>query len=121
MSVGFEEKRRAPRIPARLDAVVAVGRSPLFRCLILDINIYGCRLHVGDEEAPERFHLIDLPLGVAYEARVIWRKAPLLGTRFLATWNLAAPESPEWLEGVRGETMRVDAAKRDIKLVWSAG
>jgi len=120
MHLAFDEKRRTPRVPTKLDAAVLTDRSALFRCVILDINVYGARLLVGDETPPERFHLIDLLSSVAYEARIMWRHAPMVGTRFLATWNLAAADAPQWLKDARGDILRADAEERGIRLVWSA-
>lgn len=120
MYLAFDEKRRTPRVPTKLDAAVVTDRRILFRCVILDINVYGARLEVGGEAPPERFHLIDLLSGVGYEARIMWRQTPMVGTRFLATWNLASADAPQWLKDMRNDILRADAEERGIRLVWSA-
>ncbi len=114
-----EERRRAPRHGACIAAAVAVERRMLCTCEILDINAFGARLHVGEAEPPDELYLIDPTALVGYRARVQWRQAPLVGTRFLQSWDIAAPTTPLWLRAMRGEAMVLLARQRGIRLVES--
>jgi hypothetical protein len=115
-----EERRRAPRYPTRLDALLLNRGDPPQTCRILDINQYGCRLELDGPSQTGSFYIIDLAGAVAYKARPMWSKPPLTGTRFLECWSLASPDAPAWLIEARGERMRLDAQERGIRLVWSA-
>jgi hypothetical protein len=94
------DRRRYPRVPTDLDALAATPEGVVGDCSILDINIYGCRLEI-DAEPPDDFFVVDLASNVAYKARVAWRKAPLIGVRFMETWLLSAEGAPEWLAAIR--------------------
>jgi hypothetical protein len=115
MEQAGSERRRYERIPTDLDAVAALPQGVLGDCSILDMNIYGARLETL-EELPEEFFLVDLASNVAYRARVAWRRAPLLGTRFLETWLLSGDGAPEWLSALRAERMTAAAAARAAKM-----
>jgi hypothetical protein len=120
MDLAGEEKRRAPRVATKLDAVLADDGRMLSRCAILDINAYGAKLDVGEHQAPDAFYLVDVLSAVAYKARIVWRQAPLVGTRFSETWSLASPTAPQWLKEVRRESLQHEARDRGIRLVWTA-
>jgi hypothetical protein len=125
MDLAAEDKRRAPRVVAKLDAVLAIDGRVLSRCAILDINAYGAKVEVTQapdaDPLPDAFYLVDLLSSVAYKARVVWSQAPLCGTRFLETWSLSAPTSPQWLKDIRRDSLQLDARERGIRLVWSGG
>ena len=113
------EKRIAPRVPVQRAAVIASEGAEIARCVMTDFNEYGARLDVGDETPPDRFVLIELGAPVAYSLRVMWRKAPWVGTRFETTWDLDAADAPASIKQVRSQALRKDGAERGIKLVHS--
>ena len=98
------DRRRYPRIPTDLDAIAALPGRVICGCSILDMNIYGARIEVS-EAVPDEFFLVDLASNVAYKARVAWRSAPLVGTRFLETWLLSGENAPQWLRDVRAKRL----------------
>ena len=123
MTESFIERRIAPRIPARISAFIALDdRRTLIDCTILDINAYGARVEIAaidPPDLPEVFYLVDMPSGAAWQARKQWRQPPLVGTRFLQTWDLATPDSPQWLGELRSAKRTEEAKGRGIRLVWS--
>ncbi len=114
-----EERRRAPRHTAHIAAALAMERKLLCACTILDINAYGARLEVGTEEIPDEIYLIDAVAIVGYRARVQWRQAPMIGTRFLQSWDIAAATTPLWLRAMRAEAIALLASERGLRLVKS--
>ena len=111
------ERRRAPRYGAHIHAAVAVERRLLCACVILDINAFGARLDVGEQALPDDVYLLDAAALVGYRARVQWRQAPMVGTRFIQSWDIAAPTTPLWLQAMRAEAMILMGAERGIRLV----
>lgn len=91
------ERRDAPRIEVRTNALLVCQGDTVQRCRILDINEYGCRLHFAGFEPVDQFHLVNPQMAVVYSARVMWRQPPLAGTRFLGAWTLASSDCPAWL------------------------
>jgi hypothetical protein len=114
MAATGEEQRRAPRYPTRLDAIAGIDGDVLCECTILDINRYGARVDVGDTAPPDQFYLIDVFSGIAHKARVAWRASPMVGTRFLETWVLDDPMSPQWLAEIRRSKLLAIAGERGI-------
>jgi hypothetical protein len=112
-----EERRRTPRHDVRIAACVAAERQLLFPCIILDINDFGARIEVRDGEVPDELYLIDAAAIVGYRARVQWRQAPMVGTRFLQSWDIAALSTPLWLQAMRAEATVMLGAQRGIRLV----
>ena len=120
MPEASDERRRAPRHAVELPAILVTSERLIARGVILDINQYGCRIQAPDFEAPERFYVIDVAGSTAYDARAMWRQPPLVGTRFMTTWDLAAADAPQWLADIRTGVVRAEAAERGIRVVWSA-
>lgn len=112
-----EERRRTPRHSAQIHAVIAVERKLLGPCVILDINPFGARLDVGSQEPPDDLYLLDTAALVGYRARVQWRRAPMVGTRFVQSWDIAAPTTPLWIQAMRAEATILTGAERGIRLV----
>ncbi len=112
MALPREDQRRAPRYPARLDAIAGVDGQVVCECTILDVNRYGARVEVGATAPPDVFYLIDVGSGIAHKARVAWRAAPMIGARFLETWVLDDPVSPEWLGDIRRAKLRATRVQR---------
>ena len=58
-------------------------------CTIKDISDGGARIQLGKRESiPAHVTLIDVRAGAAYEAEVVWRRAPQFGLRFLGKVTL---------------------------------
>jgi hypothetical protein len=119
-STSYDEKRRAPRYQTRAQAIAALGVETQLPCTILDINQYGARIDFPTAAPPDGFYLVDIEAAIAFRARVVWRRAPLVGVRFIDTWELAVPSTPAWLREIRSAALREKAKARGIELVWSA-
>jgi hypothetical protein len=92
------ERRRAPRIPVRADALIATDAgAQAIDCAIHDMNCFGARISVGDVDVPASFYLVDVLSSVAYMARPIWREGDLAGLRFSKILPLSDREAPGWL------------------------
>jgi hypothetical protein len=120
MELVRDERRREPRIPVRLEALVAIDGANHRRCWIHDINAYGARVDVGGQIAEDSFYLVELTSARAYLVRVAWRQPPLIGTRFQSTFSLNDKASPKWLAALRRDALRTGGAARGIRLAWSA-
>jgi hypothetical protein len=78
------EKRRRRRVRTRRAAWIDVGgdAKPL-RCVLWDLSEGGARLAPAQaNKLPDSFTLI-LDKTTAHRCRVVWRKGPLVGVRFL--------------------------------------
>lgn len=83
------DKRRFPRVavsvPARL---LRTGAGPM-PCTVVDISSGGARVKLGRGEGlPEEVVLVDLAAGLAWEARIAWRKDGDAGLRFARRHDL---------------------------------
>ena len=76
-----DDKRRAPRRRVLLSAVIVDHDfSTTFRCQVRDVSDQGARLNIPDAFlVPAGFWLIALSAGLAFEARLAWRRFPSLG------------------------------------------
>ena len=117
MTIDWNERRREPRYEVRLDAVVAADGDMLFPCLIVDINRYGARVDAGEHDPPDEFFLLDVLGATAYRARLVWKQAPLVGTRFVETLALPSYGAPGWLTVLRQERLKVRAHAVGLRLV----
>ncbi len=75
------EQRSAPRRRVLLSAIV-VNRefNTIFRCQVRDVSERGARLNIPDSFlVPAGFWLIALTAGLAYEAKLAWRRYPSVG------------------------------------------
>lgn len=115
-----QDQRRWSRISFKADAIATTHGRDQLKCTITDINAYGARVHFDEAMPPEAFFLIDVLVNVAHRARVVWREAPLVGTRFTESWSLASDTAPEWLRDVRSDALRSQARQKGIRLAWSA-
>jgi hypothetical protein len=78
------EKRRRRRVRTRRAAWIDVGgdAKPV-RCVLWDLSEGGARLAPAQaNKLPDSFTLI-LDKTTAHRSRVVWRKGPLVGVRFL--------------------------------------
>jgi hypothetical protein len=75
------DKRSAPRRRVLLSAIV-VNREfdAIFPCQVRDVSATGARLAIPDSFlVPAGFWLIAVSSGLAYEARLVWRRYPHAG------------------------------------------
>jgi hypothetical protein len=75
------EKRAAPRRRVLLSALLVNHEfNTVFRCQVRDVSDQGARLNIPDcFLVPAGFWLIALSSGVAYEAKLAWRRFPSVG------------------------------------------
>ena len=76
-----DERRRAPRRRALLTAIVVNNAfDGIFRCQIRDVSETGARLVIpASFLVPAGFWLIAVSSGLAYPAKLVWRKYPDAG------------------------------------------
>jgi hypothetical protein len=84
------EARKSPRKRVILGAKVVYNEgSYSLDCRIRDLSEAGARIVLGPGLViPTRVVLIDTRNAIAYEAEVIWLKAPEFGLKFLSTHSL---------------------------------
>ena len=97
MSAMINDERRSRRRALKASAAAVLEGKLLFKCRIVDFSEAGARLHTGDHQAPDRFQLIDIPAGVAYSVRVVWRRGPSVGVAFLQSRPIEDEGTPEWI------------------------
>lgn len=75
------EKRAAPRRRVLLSAMLINHEfDTIFRCQVRDVSDHGARLNIPDcFLVPAGFWLIALSSGVAYPAKLAWRRFPSVG------------------------------------------
>jgi len=84
------ENRQAPRRNVLWGARLAnLDGSRYLRCLARDISVSGARVDIESQTFPEeRAWFLDLRGRMAYEAKVVWQKAPELGLQFVRGYRL---------------------------------
>jgi PilZ domain len=75
------EKRSSPRRRVLLSALVVNPEfNAIFRCRVRDVSASGAKLDIpAGYHTPPAFWLIALSSGIAYEAKLAWRKYPNVG------------------------------------------
>jgi hypothetical protein len=88
-----QDKRSSPRRRVLLSAMIVNHEfSTIFRCQVRDVSDQGARLNIPDFFlVPEGFWLIALSSGVAYEAKLAWRRYPNLGVSLGESIDLDEP------------------------------
>jgi hypothetical protein len=78
------DKRREHRQRVlKAGKIVYASGSIVIDCTIRNLSDTGARLQVPTTVAiPDRFELVEAASGRRHPARVIWRKADLMGVRF---------------------------------------
>lgn len=77
-----------------------------FDCVIRNLTASGAMLRVSANQAvPERFTLLHIPAGMAFEARLSWRRGDDAGVEFLSRRDLRGEVSEEY---------------RALRKVWAA-
>ena len=66
------------------------------KCETRDISAAGARIQLDDQQyVSDRLYFMDMRNRLAYEARVIWQKAPELGLQFLRSYRFDEVPSPQ--------------------------
>lgn len=85
----IRDRRDSPRFSVARRARLLHGPSGLTAGIIQDISASGAKLRLDKTEGvADTLILVDLSEGVAYDALVVWRKAPEIGLRFSRRHNL---------------------------------
>lgn len=105
------ERRRGPRLRVLLSGKIVARNGVTCDCRIHNHGPDGARLKLAsDYVVGDDFHLIEVTAGVARLCRVVWRRLPEVGVRFLESWDLRAP-CPKQIEPVK--RIWLDSAARD--------
>ncbi len=89
------EDRKEPRQRTYLGGKLVYGDYFSLDCVVRDITDGGARVQISGEQAvPDQLYLVDLRSGIAYEARVIWRRYPQVGLAFEHQHGLAEAATP---------------------------
>lgn len=98
------ERRGLQRQLSLLAAKILLVNEVTFDCAIRDISDAGARIRLACLTAlPDKFQLIEVTRGVAFDATVIWRDHPYVGLQLTKPVDLTAPHAPEdlrrlWLD-----------------------
>ena len=101
-------QRRTIRKQVQFSAFLTVDKGKThFPCSIRDVSETGVRIRLSrNVELPAIVHLVDIPNKMAYEAAVIWRRAPLYGLAFTNPYPLTSTATPLFLRKLRYESAR---------------
>jgi hypothetical protein len=98
------ERRRQRRLTVDFNVLLVVPGAPVRECRVVNANVYGCCLLLGDEGLPPAFHLVDRTEGNVVRAEVRWWRDDHAGLVFTEGWWLAT-NAPAWIR----ETMKAYA------------
>lgn len=100
-----QEKRQSPRRKVLWGARLAnLDGSRYLRCMTRDISAGGARVDIETQTFPENTAwFLDLRSRMAYEARVVWQKAPELGLQFVRSYRFDELPSKEVSRHIQGE------------------
>ena len=77
-------RRDSPRAPARDLADIMPDRSKYaVACMIRNISGTGAMIESASRDVPDRFVLVNHVRKFKSVCRVVWRRGPLMGVRFL--------------------------------------
>jgi hypothetical protein len=88
--------RRAERHRTLLGAKLVYGDGAFtLDCVLRDLSATGARVKVPDGLAvPDTVFLVEMRAGVAYAARVVWKRHPLIGLAFIEQRDLRQADTP---------------------------
>ncbi len=101
------DHRRALRQRSFLGAKLVYGDGAFtVDCLVRDVSLTGARVKLPEGQAvPDQVYLVEIRSGIAYEARVAWKRHPEIGLEFVHQHGLAEASTPHlmilkrlWLE-----------------------
>lgn len=89
------EKRKLPRRRVLLSAlIVSADFSTVYRCRVRDVSEAGAKLDIPAGYPPAAaFWLVALSSGLAYEAKLVWRRYPNVGVQLSEPLDLAETNS----------------------------
>src|SRR5215472_14671445 len=92
-------QRRATRKQVQFSAFLTADKGKThLGCSIRDLSETGVRVRLSrNVELPAIVHLVNIPNKVAYEAAVVWQRAPLYGLAFTISYPLANTTTPLFL------------------------
>ena len=91
--LGFD-RRRHPREPAHLSALVVDDTGKTSPCVIVDHSQSGFRIRLlSTDHLANRFGLIDLLSGVGHEGHLVWHVGQEIGARSSARFDLRSEQS----------------------------
>ncbi len=105
---GSMDLRRAKRHRALLGGKLVYGDGAFtVDCIVRDLSLTGARVSVPEGlGVPDLVYFLELRSATAYEARVIWKRYPLLGLEFIERYDIEHPTNPSmvtlkrlWTEG----------------------
>lgn len=101
-------QRRTLRKSVTAHAFLTVDKGGThFGCSIRDLSDSGARIRLSrNVELPAIVHLVDIPDKMAYEAAVIWRRAPHYGLAFTYSYPLTTTATPLFLRKLWYESAR---------------
>jgi len=101
-------QRRTIRKQVQFHALLTVDKGKThLPCSIRDVSETGARIRLlRHVELPAIVHLVDIPNKMAYEAAVIWRRAPLHGLAFTNSYPLTRGTTPLFLRKLWYESAR---------------
>ena len=89
-------KRREPRRRTLLTGRLFTEEGVSVACVIRDLSTNGAAVKLqGAIALPRLISLIDISNGIGHQAQVRWRFRDLVGLRFLRSYDLSSPGSPE--------------------------
>ena len=101
------DHRRSMRQRSFLGAKLVYGGGAFtIDCVVRDVSETGARVRVPPGQAvPDQLFLVEMRSGIAYEARVAWKRHPEIGLEFVHQHGLAEASTPHlmilkrlWLE-----------------------
>jgi len=88
------DRRAHPRETLFTVAMLVVADGNTRACTLVDRSLGGVRVRLEPwDDLPDRFQLIDLLSGLAYDLETVWRAPPEAGARRLRTYDLRRPDS----------------------------
>ena len=90
-----ELDRRAPRQRTFLGGKLLYAGAYSTDCIVRDMSDKGARLELPNGlPIPDEVQLLELKSGIAFDARVIWRRYPQIGIKFTNQHLLGGDVSP---------------------------
>jgi hypothetical protein len=101
-------QRRSTRKQVQFSAFLSADKGTThFGCTIRDLSETGARVRLTRNiDLPAIVHLVDVTNKIAYEAAVVWRRAPLYGLAFTNSYKLSSTETPLFLRKLWFESVR---------------
>jgi hypothetical protein len=93
------DHRRAMRQRAFLGAKLVYGDGAFtVDCVVRDVSLTGARIKLPEGQAvPDSVFLVEMRSGIAYEARVAWKRHPEIGLEFIHQHGLAEASTPHMM------------------------